>query len=199
MPQIDFVRLSTIALVLCLGWASARAEEAPVPQSPSPPVSGSTPDPGQREPAMPQREKDLIGVFARARKQYISGRSGTFAKDVRVGMQLGVVAFMEKGQDADDWIGTVKTHGTTPEGDVWLTLEIADGVTVSTWQTGVADKDERTLMPPYSPLHDLAQGAEIGKQAVFSGKILGSLITNDDEMISRPQLIMRFTALRIIE
>ena len=147
-------------------------------------------------PQMPERESQLIEIFAKARKQYDSGHAGVKSKDVRVGLQIQVIEFMEAGQDTKDWVGTVKTRGTSPEGDAWITIEIADGITVSTWQTHFFDQNQGTLIPNYSPLFERAHSLRIGQSVVFSGKIIESVTSNDEEMIVRPQLIARFTALK---
>ena len=62
-----------------------------------------------------------------------------------------------------------------------------------------SDRMERTLFPSYSPLHDVAQNAKIGKPVLFSGRILDLLVSTDDETIAKPQMVARFTALKVGE
>jgi hypothetical protein len=78
-----------------------------------------------------------IGLFLEARRRYVPEKSEAFAKDTRLALQVALFRFMDKSQDAENWIGTAKTHGTTPQGDAWLVIEIADGVAVGTWQTRI--------------------------------------------------------------
>jgi len=195
MRKSDPLRL--LILVCALGSGIARADPpAPVPAA-QPGDAGDLRT--QSDAFLPQREIDLIQIFTQARKRYVAGKAGTRARDVRMDMQVSVVDFMRNGQTASDWVGVVKGRGTDKDGSVWLTMEIAEGITVSTWLTQVTDTDQHTLIPPYSPLYDVAKKARIGARAVFSAQILGSALAGDDEMISRPQLIARFTALRVAQ
>lgn len=147
--------------------------------------------------SMPQRERDLIAILMDARKAYQTGKSANPAKDARMDMQLGVIGFMRQSQIADKWIGTVKTRGLTPEGNAWITIEIADGITISTWASQRDDIDSGTLIRPRTMLFPTAQQAKIGSTIVFSATILKSVLASDDEMVLRPQFIARFSALNL--
>jgi len=104
---------------------------------------------------------------------------------------------MRQSQAAQDWTGTVKTRGTTPEGDAWISIEIANGVTVSTWQTEVEDLNANSLFKPRSPLFAAAKSAKIGQPVTFSGIILKSVLGKDEDMVQTPQFIARFSALKV--
>ena len=104
-----------------------------------------------------------------------------------------------ESQIATDWIGNVKSRGLTPDGEAWISIEIADGVTISTWQTERDDQSAATgsaSMPSFFPA---AQAAKIGSPIIFSGTILKSVLANDDEMVLRPQFIARFSALKLAQ
>lgn len=185
-----------IVLLICSALSPARAEEVAADSS-GQDVRNQPVENAQSASLMPEREQELIDLFLRARKRYVSGKPGTFAKDVRLDMQVELFRFMKAGQDVQDWVGTVKGHGTTPEGDTWLVIEIADGITLGTWKARANDAVEQTLLHPFSPLHKLAAKATMGEPVIFSGRIIASMNDTDDAMISRPQLIARFKDLRI--
>jgi len=148
---------------------------------------------------MPQRERDLIDILISARKAYQTSHSLAPAKDARIDMQIRVISYMRQSQVATDWIGTVKSRGITPEGDAWISIEIADGITVSTWQSERDDQDSATLFRPRAKLFTAAQGAKIATPIIFSGTILKSVLANDDEMVMHPQFIARFSALKLAQ
>ena len=148
---------------------------------------------------MPQRERDLVEILLGARKQYTSSHAASSASDARIGMQIRVMSYMRESQVATDWIGTVKTRGLTPDGEAWISIEIADGITISTWQTQREDQSAATLFLPHAKLFPVVQSAKIGSPIIFSGTILKSVLANDDEMVLRPQFIARFSGLKLAQ
>lgn len=146
---------------------------------------------------MPQREQELINILVDARKQYAAIHSDAPARDARLAMQVRVIAYMQKGQTFQGWTGTIKTHGTTPEGDAWITIEIADGITISTWQKRLDDLNTSTLFRRHSPLYAAVQSAKIGQPIIFNGIILKSMLASDEEMVAHPQFIARFSDLKV--
>lgn len=145
---------------------------------------------------MPQRERDLIDILMKARNDYKASHSPSPAADARIAMQIRVSGYMRQSQLATDWIGTVKSRGITPEGAVWISIEIADGITVSTWTAAQQDQQSATMFRPHAKLFAVAQAAKIASPIIFSGTILKSILANDDEMILHPQFIARFSELR---
>jgi len=148
---------------------------------------------------MPQRERDLIDILTSARKSYQASHSPSPAKDARIDMQIRVISYMRQSQVATDWVGTVKSRGITADGNAWISIEIADGITVSTWQTERDDQDSSTLFRPHAKLFTAVQGAKIAAPVIFSGTILKSVLANDDEMVMHPQFIARFSSLKLTQ
>ncbi|MDB5397467.1 MAG: hypothetical protein JWM91_4973 [Rhodospirillales bacterium] len=163
-----------------------------------PAFADDAPEAGQMA-NMPQRERDLLDILLDARKQYASSHSTTPAPDARVAMQIRVISFMRQSQLATDWIGTVKSRGITPEGNAWITIEIADGITISTWTTTRDDGDSATLFRLHAKLYAPAQAAKIASPVIFSGTILKSVLADDNEMVLRPRFIARFSSLKLAQ
>jgi hypothetical protein len=145
---------------------------------------------------MPQRERELVDILMSARRAYQTSHSIAPARDARMDMQIRVISFMRESQVATDWIGTVKSRGITPDGNAWISIEIADGITVSTWQNEHEDGDSATVLRPHSKLFGPVQSAKIASPIIFTGTILESVLAADDEMVMHPQYIARFSALR---
>jgi len=145
---------------------------------------------------VPQRERELIDILMWARKAYQNSHSPSPAKDARMDMQIRVISFMRQSQVATDWVGTVKSRGITPDGDAWISIEIADGITISTWQSEREDADSATMFRPHAKLFAAAQSAKIASPIIFSGTILKSVLATDEEMVTHPQFIARFSSLK---
>jgi hypothetical protein len=146
--------------------------------------------------ATPQRERDLVAIAMDARKQYMTGHSASPAQDARIAMQIRVIGFMRQSLLAEDWTGIVKSHGTTPQGSAWISIEIADGITVSTWQNEDDDFNAATLFKPHSPLFQFTESATIGQPVVFSATFQKAVLSSDEQMVTQPQFIARFTSLK---
>jgi hypothetical protein len=180
MQKSGWLLLSALLVTVFAAPVIARADEAP--------ESGAS--------NMPQRERELIDILMSARKTYQTSHSPTPAKEARMDMQIRVISFMRQSQLATDWVGTVKSRGITPDGNAWISIEIADGVTISTWQNEHEDADSSTMFRPHAKLFAAAQSAKIASPIIFSGTILKSVLANDEEMVSHPQFIARFTSLK---
>lgn len=168
-------------LAACILPTFALADEAPDADLPS---------------NMPQRERSLVDILLSARKQYTASHAQDAAADARMQMQIRVMTFMRESQLATDWIGTVKSRGLTEDGRTWIAIEIADGIVITTWQSEKDDFTFSTLLRPHTAIFAAAQNAKIGTPIIFSATILNSLLSNDEEMVLRPQFIARFSQLK---
>jgi hypothetical protein len=149
--------------------------------------------------SQPQRERDLIKILMDARKEYHTAKTPNPAQDARMDMQMGVIGLMRQSQIAEKWVGTVKTRGLTPEGNAWIVIEIADGITVGTWQSQRDDVESGTLVREHAPLFATFQQAKLGSTVIFDATILKSVLASDDDMVLRPQFIARFGSLKITQ
>jgi hypothetical protein len=181
MRKINWLFAGVLLSALVAGFPQLLADDAP---DAGPPASA------------PQRERDLVAILLDARKQYQTSKVANPAQDARMNMQMRVFGFMRQSQIADNWVGTVKTRGVTADGKAWITIEIADGVIVSTWTSQADDLDSSTLIRPSAPLFAAAQQAKIGSTVIFSATILKSVLAADDEMVMRPHFIARFNTLK---
>ena len=184
MRKISWLFLGIVLLALGAWPSLAFAEDAPDSAAAA---------------SQPQRERDLIAILMDARKEYQTAKTPNPAQDARMDMQLRVIGFMRQSQIADKWVGTVKSRGLTPEGNAWIVIEIADGITVATWQSQRDDIESGTLVRPHAPLFDVFQQAKLGSTVIFDATILKSVLASDDDMVLRPQFIARFGGLKITQ
>jgi hypothetical protein len=174
--------IGVVLLSICLLAFPAHADSAPA----QPAASPSSPDT-----TMPQRERDLIAILADGQKQLTRNRS---AKDTRLSIQIRVYNFLLENSDAKGWVGVVKDTGITAEGDRWISIEIAPGISVSTFRNHTSDPRNLTLIRPSSKLFHALGGINIDDLVTFNALIIGGLLAADTTMVETPEMMARFDA-----
>ena len=184
-------KLLLIVAVLLAPTASAQTKPPPKPAADT--IIGSSRAP------LPQREAEYIGIIQNTRRQYAAARSIDARRNTRMAMQSAVHNFMGLSHNAQDWVGVFKDSKRNPEGSRSLEIEIAPGVTIATRDNPAADAPYYTMIKQFSALGKLIDGFQIGDDVMFSADLIGAVISSDDDMVSRPQVIARFNALKKIE
>lgn len=101
-----------------------------------------------------------------------------------------------------DWTGTITTLDSNGDGDGILTVELAGGMSVGTWNNAFSDINDNTLIKSSKLLDRLSEMSE-GDQVTFSG----SFIKDSDTCIAnkgltkvgklmRPEFVFRFSAVK---
>ncbi len=154
---------------------------------------------GSAKAPLPPREAEYIGILQASRRQYNAARSIDARKNARIAMQSAIHNFMGLSHSAEDWVGVFKDSKKNPEGTESIEIEIAPGATVSTWDSTVSDASYYTMLKQFSAMAKTVDGLTIGDEVVFSADLIGMVISNDDDMVLRPQIIGRFKTLRKID
>ena len=184
-------KLLLIAALLLAPAANAQTKPPPKPATDV--IIGSS------RAALPQREAEYIGIIQNTRRQYAAARSVDARRNTRMAMQSAVHNFMGLSHSAQDWVGVFKDSKKNPEGSRSLEIEIAPGVTIATWDNPEADASYYTMIKQFSGLGQLIDGFQIGDDVMFSADLIGAVISSDDDMVSRPQVIARFSKLQKID
>ena len=145
---------------------------------------------------MPLMEHDYIAIVLDARKQYQAARTIEARKGVRAAMQIRLHQLFGLYHEAGDWTGTIRNVQTLPGGERAVSIEVGPNISVSTWQNRFFDTEHATLVNPPSPFYHALDDANAGTPVRFSATLIGSRVESDDEMVLRPELIARFTALK---
>lgn len=141
---------------------------------------------------MPQRQREFVALYDKARKLYGAARSTDARQSARAGLQIDVHRFLGLTHSAADWTGIVRQTTTSPSGNLALTIEIHPGVSVSTWLNDYDDKAHHTMFRPKEPLTPVVQSLTIGQPVRFSAELVGSVVSTDEEMVLHPRIIARF-------
>jgi len=190
--------LLLIALLFLSQAATAPIAGAQIKQPPI--ATPAAPDAiiGSAKAPLPPREAEYIGIVQNARKQYTTARSVDGRKNARVAMQSAVHNFMGLSHDAQDWVGVFKDTKKNPLGTQSVEIEIAPGVTVATWDNPASDATYYTLFQQTSATGKLVSSLSIGDEVVFSANLIGAVISSDEDMVLRPQVIGKFSKLEKI-
>jgi hypothetical protein len=151
------------------------------------------------QPAVPQDEKDYMAIIEAAREEYSAAKSIDGRKNARMSLQIAIHRFMGLTHSAHNWVGVYKGGKRLDSGDRSVQIEIAPSVSIVTWDNRFFDVQTGTLIKPYSAIGHVLDDLAIGDTVVFSADMIGAVVTNDDDMIRRPQIVGRFSAIKKTE
>lgn len=72
----------------------------------------------------------------------------------------------------ENWVGYIDNLSANSDGLGVLSVAIAQGVTVKTWNNSLSDIGSKTLIPPESKLFQKASQMKVGQKVAFSGKFV---------------------------
>jgi len=195
---VTLLSFRTLAILCAVSALSVPALAADAP--PPAPAANLVKSPLVPGVMIPAREGALIAILSDAARRYERQRTTQQKADVRVSMEIAISKFMRESQEAEGWVGIVKTIRRTAEGDVWLGLAIAPDIMISTLQDRTQDREFLTLIRNPSPLWPVAaQGLAIGQAVVFDARMLIYDVSNNDGMIERPHIVARFRNLHALD
>lgn len=119
----------------------------------------------------PESEKNVLSVVEKYKTKYDSAANDLQRADVRLNRD-DAICTTNGGSSVSNWVGVVKTIGGNSEGKGYLTVEIADRVTLETWNNALSDIDQNTLIPRSSPLYKKVLDLQEGDIVKFSGSFV---------------------------
>lgn len=143
-------------------------------------------------------EDAVIRTIRAAMEQYRSGKNPSQQGAVRPMRARGLCKILPSHY-VRNWVGTVQTATRTEKGRGVLSVEIAPGILVRTWNNTLADSADHTLIDPNSQVFGSLSGLRAGQTILFSGTfpasdtdcIEESGLTAHDSLTD-PQFIMNF-------
>jgi hypothetical protein len=99
-----------------------------------------------------------------------------------------------------NWLGTVETLSSNSDGLGVLSIQIAEGISIKTWNNAISDIEDKTLIDPESAVFKLAVTLKIGQRVTFGGQFFpsptdcireGSLTQKGS--LTKPEFIFRFS------
>lgn len=151
-----------------------------------------------------QTESELaaIATIEKFQSKYEKASNDLQRADVRL-KRDDAICKANGGSSVKNWTGVVKTIGGTSEGQGYLTVQVAEGVTLETWNNTLSDIDDNTLIPRKSPLYKTVLSLKEGQLVTFSGSFVpadGSCLNtmNFTEVFAMytPEFVFRFSQIK---
>ena len=142
----------------------------------------------------PQAEIDYIGAITAARPAYAGAGNELRQSSVEHNMEDAMRAAV-KGARAEGWIGMIDSMGTNGDGDAWIVVTVADGMTVHTTNNSLSDTFTHTLIKHGSPLYERIADLKKGDTVQFSAQLLKLTDLTERGKVEEPEMEARFSAI----
>lgn len=149
--------------------------------------------------AIPDREREYVGIIDKARKAFQSAKSVDGRRAARAAMQIDTHNFMGLSHNAKDWVGIFKESKFLPDGKRSLTIEISPNVTIETGDNEFDDRVYETLIKPFMPIGKLIGDLSVGQPVSFSANLIGTVISSDEDMVLQPRVIAKFSDFKVLD
>ncbi len=128
---------------------------------------------GDSQPPIPEDQKRFIEIVKQGQ---IASKSAE--NDMARGGALATRnnALKSFGVDINGWVGKVTKVDSNSDGFGVLEIEIADGISIQTWNNALSDITSKTLLEPGTALFGTAASLKRGQYIKFSGQFF-----RDDE------------------
>lgn len=97
-----------------------------------------------------------------------------------------------------NWVGTVDGVGANSDGDAWIVIAIAPGLTVQTWNNSLLDIRQHTLIHRDSPLYNALKDFKTGQKVAFTATLIGLGDLKEKDKVTEPDMIASFTAVEAV-
>ncbi len=147
----------------------------------------------------PKAERDFIAIVDKARSDFMAGRSVDARTGARIALQIDIHQYMGLTHNARDWVGVFMGSNKTEDGYRSIAIQIAPGLSVSSWDSRYVDEPYATMVKPFGTEAQVIDSLTIGQPVVFNADLIGEIIGADDEMVLHPRIIARVTKLTGID
>ncbi|KQW20976.1 hypothetical protein ASC80_12520 [Afipia sp. Root123D2] len=150
----------------------------------------------------PSDQARFMAAVAQARTQFTSAANELAAGGIRNVRQRTICSALQ-GHNADGWVAKISYLSTNGDGRGVITLELAPGLRVSTWNNALSDYSDKTLIAPDTQLFKSLAGMKNGDTVRFSGRFFSSDVdcVREQSMtlagsMKSPVFTMRFSSIR---
>jgi hypothetical protein len=182
--------------------AASLPPAAPTEDPTSAPAAAKVAAPAEPRSSLPGSERRFISIVKSAADRIENTSSSLKAAKYRSARDAAACAVLSDNEAAR-WVGTVTDIGANGDGYGYISVEIAKGISVQTWNNAFSDFSDHTLVKPSKPFFDRMTNLEEGDRISFSGRFLssgasclqGANITKTFYGLT-PEFLMRFSDIR---
>lgn len=92
------------------------------------------------------------------------------------------------------WYGVLQDMGTTSDGKAYIAVSLSQNLlSISTWNNGFSDANDKTLIPQSSPLYAKIASMKKGNIVKFSGRLKRANNMTEEGRMVTPNFIFLFT------
>ena len=145
---------------------------------------------------MPEKQVALLQAVVDGQDAYKTCPNELKCTAVRKARDKAIAETVGDGE-IDSWIGQLKSMSTTGGGTAYISVAVpGHDVTLSTWNNGLSDLADNTMIPFGSPLYETVAELEEGSLVIFSGQLLAEKSLTEAGSMERPEFATRFSAIR---
>jgi hypothetical protein len=172
--------IMVVRMIGCMVSASGSSSSSPSsPSSPS-----STVNSQQTEVPLPQDQKAFCNAVNGFISQYDAAPNELKRSAVRVARKQKLQELLTSLQ-FDGWLGELTEMGTTSDGSAYVTVKLeGNPIVIRTWNNGLSDISDKTLIPVNSPLFNAISDLKKGVRV----KVGGQFVAGEQDYIREQSL-----------
>lgn len=154
------------------------------------------------EAALPANQRDFLAVAIDYRERFRSAANELQQSALRDERRAAFKKALGSRLTVEHWIGTLRKLETNSEGKAIVTVRLAPGVDLLTWNNSLSDTMHQTMIDQGTPLYAALMNMSVGDPVIVSGSFLESdedgvwetSMTIDGSMTA-PEFLFRFTTI----
>ncbi|HEJ9554090.1 TPA: hypothetical protein SMN29_000054 [Proteus mirabilis] len=127
--------------------------------------------------------KDVIASYPSQEREFVNLLTSYIVKTKKADNDLQIASLkserdsriceiIKTNKNAINWSGVIRDLNSNQDGKGVISVEIAKGVTLKTWNNSFSDTGDETLIPQETPLFKEALSLKIGDKIKFSGEFI---------------------------
>lgn len=153
---------------------------------------------GARAADVPATQADFMNVMIEYADLY-SSATNELRKSALVTARRDAYRAAVPNAEANQWIGQIKAMGTTRDGQAWVEITLDSTTSVKTWNNGLSDASDRTLIPQSSPVYGSLAELSRGDWVVFDAQLRREASLTEAGGMTKPEFLARFRAITKLE
>lgn len=159
----------------------------------------------QTVPQMPEDQRQFIAAIEKGRTVYANA-GNEMAKGAARPLRAKDICSALPRMTVKDWVGQISSLSSNSEGKGVLSIQIAKGVEVKTWNNALSDIGDKTLIDARSPVFDKVLTLKENQRVIFSGSFIKNPTdcVRESSMtlsgsIEEPEFIFKFSDLKPVQ
>ena len=187
--------------------AIAKKDQNPT-QQPSKDTSAQTEKPQVAQPTIniPSKQSAFVQAVESVKSEYESAPNELKKSSIRTKRGKLIQAALKNTRNILGWVGTISDMQTNSDGKAILAVQLEGAnITLKTWNNGLSDAFDNTLIPQGSKLYSTVAELSKGVHVIINGSFLDSdksdyvkesSMTENGSMTD-PEFIFRFSSIKI--